>query len=166
MSRLAARLRLGPLALAASLSLVAVGCSSEAKTADKPAAVAPSSWLKLGADDDVMAKLDAALARAREQKQPALVDFWADWCVPCKEMDKTVFPDTTVQQALSGYTLIKVDITADTEGLRAAQKRYSVTSMPTLLFFGPNGDLLDDLRVTEKVDTPALLARLQKVPAS
>jgi thiol:disulfide interchange protein DsbD len=159
-----------PVAAVLVVNVVNVGCS---KSESAPARVdtaerarqPPAAWVHVGANDPVDDQLQATLARAKKNKQPVFVDYWADWCAPCKEMDKTVFQEPQVKEALGRFVKVKIDTTADTEAIRAAQKRYSVTSMPTFLFFGPDGALLDDLRVSEKVDAGALIARLEKVPA-
>jgi thiol:disulfide interchange protein DsbD len=160
------------LTLLATLPLVGgvAGCS-KASSAEAVVhegdskAPASEAWEELGGEDAVDAQLERLLTAAKADQRPAVVDFWAEWCMPCKEMDKTVFPTPPVKKALERFAKVKIDTTADTEAIQTVQKRYSVTSMPTILFFGPDGALLDELRVTEKIDSAGLVARLEKVPA-
>lgn len=156
----------------ALVMLVGAGCSKDQQEitatvkADAPASAETAEWQELGAADRVDERVQQLLADAKKRQQPVFIDFGADWCVPCKEMEKTVLPDPRVKGALGRFVKVKVDTTADTDAMRTVQQRYSVTSMPTFLFFGPGGALLDDLRVTQKVDAATLIARLEKVPSS
>lgn len=84
------------------------------------------------------AGLEAALARAEAAGRFVLLDFYADWCVSCKEMEETTFRDPKVLAALAGVRLLRADVTRNDEADRALMKRLGVLGPPTLLFFGPD----------------------------
>jgi thiol:disulfide interchange protein DsbD len=84
-------------------------------------------------------ELDRELAGAEAAGQPALLDFYADWCVSCKEMEKYTFSVPEVQQDLAGFVLLKADVTANSETDQALLRRFGVYGPPTTAFFGAHG---------------------------
>ena len=82
--------------------------------------------------------LDAALARAAVDGRPVMLDFYADWCVACKEMEDTTFRDARVIGALRGTLTLRADVTANDEADRALMRRLGVLGPPAILFFGPD----------------------------
>jgi thiol:disulfide interchange protein DsbD len=82
------------------------------------------------------AELDAAL---RDAGRPVMVDFYADWCVSCKEMERFTFSDASVRQRLSQATLLKIDVTANTAEDRALLRRFGLFGPPGTLFFDARG---------------------------
>ena len=83
--------------------------------------------------------LDRALAQAASQGKTAMLDFYADWCVSCLEMENYTFTDATVQAALSDTILLQADVTANDEEDQALLKRFGVFGPPTIVFFGKDG---------------------------
>jgi len=83
--------------------------------------------------------LDRALAQASSQGKTAMLDFYADWCVSCLEMENYTFTDATVQAALSDTILLQADVTANDEEDQALLKRFGVFGPPTIVFFGKDG---------------------------
>jgi thioredoxin:protein disulfide reductase len=83
--------------------------------------------------------LDRELAQASSQGKTAMLDFYADWCVSCLEMENYTFTDATVQAALSGTILLQADVTANDEEDQALLKRFGVFGPPTIVFFGKDG---------------------------
>jgi len=83
--------------------------------------------------------LDHALADASSQGKTAMLDFYADWCVSCIEMEKYTFADTTVQKALSNTVLLQADVTANDDEDQALLERFGVFGPPTIIFFGKDG---------------------------
>jgi len=83
--------------------------------------------------------LDNELAAAEAAGQPVLLDFYADWCVSCKEMEKYTFSVAGVQQDLAGFVLLKADVTANNEADQALLRRFGVYGPPTTAFFGSHG---------------------------
>jgi thiol:disulfide interchange protein DsbD len=83
--------------------------------------------------------LDRELAAAQAAGKPAMLDFYADWCVSCKEMEKYTFSVPDVQQDLAGFVLLKADVTANSEADQALFRRFGVYGPPTTAFFGLHG---------------------------
>ena len=83
--------------------------------------------------------LDNELAAAEAAGQPVLLDFYADWCVSCKEMEKYTFSVAGVQQDLAGFVLLKADVTANNDADQALLRRFGVYGPPTTAFFGAHG---------------------------
>jgi thiol:disulfide interchange protein DsbD len=84
-------------------------------------------------------ELDRELAAAQAAGKPAMLDFYADWCVSCKEMEKYTFSVPEVQQDLAGFVLLKADVTANSESDQALFRRFGVYGPPTTAFFGLHG---------------------------
>jgi protein disulfide-isomerase len=84
---------------------------------------------------------DAALAEARQTGKPALLDFTADWCPPCKLMKHEVWPDAAVRRAVTDGT-IPVLLDVDQPGSAQAARRYGVRAIPTLLLVDGDGNVL------------------------
>jgi thiol:disulfide interchange protein DsbD len=83
--------------------------------------------------------LNAQVATANGAGKTVMLDFYADWCVSCKEMEKYTFAVPEVQRDLAGYTLLKADVTANNEADQALLRRFGVYGPPTTAFFGTHG---------------------------
>lgn len=83
--------------------------------------------------------LDRALAGAAASGKTAMLDFYADWCVSCKEMEKYTFTDAGVQDALANTVLLQADVTANDVEDQALLARFGVFGPPTIIFFGDDG---------------------------
>ena len=97
--------------------------------------------------------LDRALAAARTAGKPVMLDFYADWCVSCKEMEKYTFTDPAVHVALADYVLLQADVTANDAADQALMQRFGIIGPPMSLFF-LDGAERRELRLTgfEKAD--------------
>ena len=82
--------------------------------------------------------LDAALVRAAAAGRFVMLDFYADWCVSCKEMEETTFRDPRVRAALGEVRILRADVTANDAADQALMKRLGVLGPPAILFFGPD----------------------------
>ncbi len=83
--------------------------------------------------------LDREIAKAAANGNSAFLDFYADWCVSCLEMEAYTFTDSDVQAALSNTIWLQADVTANDEVDQALLKRFGVFGPPTIIFFGTDG---------------------------
>lgn len=91
--------------------------------------------------------LDAELAKAQAEGQYAMLDFYADWCVSCKEMEHYTFTDQRVQAALANTRILQADVTANDVADQALLKRMGIFGPPTIVFFGKDGQEINDQRI-------------------
>ena len=111
------------------------------------------------------AELDAALAEAKSAGQPLLLDWYADWCISCKVIEREVLTAPAVTAQLGGYRLIRFDITESREDQRVLLDRYQLFGPPAILFFGPKGDEWADLRVVGEISAADFAERLTRAAA-
>ena len=109
------------------------------------------------------AALNQALAEAKARQQPAVIDWYADWCISCKVIEREVLGHPEVVKALSEYALIRFDITQSLPEQRALLDHYQLFGPPALLFFDQQGAERLDQRVIGEIDAKALLKRLKGV---
>ena len=86
-----------------------------------------------------LADFDAAIAAANAVGKTVMLDFYADWCASCKEMEKYTFPAPSVQTALANSVLLQADVTANDDADQALMQRFGVLGPPSILFFGQDG---------------------------
>jgi thiol:disulfide interchange protein DsbD len=89
-------------------------------------------------------ELDNAI---RGAGRPVMLDFYADWCVSCKEMERFTFTDSAVQKKMSGALLLKADVTANNDEDRALLKRFQLFGPPGTIFFDTQGREIADARI-------------------
>mgnify|MGYP003672820404 FL=1 len=89
-------------------------------------------------------QLRPLVEQARTQGRPVMLDFYADWCITCKELESFVFVDPSVQAEFQRFTLIKVDVTANDDAAIALNKEYDLIGPPAQIFYGPQGNLLTE----------------------
>ena len=86
-------------------------------------------------------ELEQALAQAKAQGKPVMLDFYADWCVSCKEMEKLTFTDSRIRPKLGALVLLQADVTANSDDDKSLLKRFNL--------FGPPGIIIFDVNSTE-----------------
>ena len=109
--------------------------------------------IKTGAD------LDARIAQAKGRT--VMLDFYADWCVSCKEMERLTFSDAGVQSKLKNAVLLQADVTANDAADKALLQRFQIFGPPATLFFAADGKEQADFRVTGYQDAPQFLQSLK-----
>ena len=82
-------------------------------------------------------ELDVAI---KASNKPVMLDFYADWCVSCKELEQITFKDEAVIQKLQGFTLLKADVTQNSDEDKALQKQFGVVGPPALIFWDKNNN--------------------------
>ena len=91
-----------------------------------------------------LAELDARIASAG---RPVMLDFYADWCVSCKEMERFTFTDPRIRAQLSGWLLLQADVTANAPEDKALLARFKLFGPPGIVFFDPSGHEVPGVRV-------------------
>ncbi|MBX2823183.1 MAG: protein-disulfide reductase DsbD, partial [Gammaproteobacteria bacterium] len=94
-----------------------------------------------------VADLDAAVARAHQNQQAVMLDFYADWCISCIEMEKFTFTDPGVQQRLESVVLLQADVTKNDAEDKALLKRFRLFGPPAILFFTPEAGEMTSAQV-------------------
>ncbi|MBJ7503441.1 MAG: protein-disulfide reductase DsbD [Burkholderiales bacterium] len=85
------------------------------------------------------AELNQVLAKAKLDQRPVLLDFYADWCISCKEMEHLTFSNSAVTQALGKFNLVQADVTLNTPESQALLKQFNLFGPPAILFFDAEG---------------------------
>jgi thiol:disulfide interchange protein DsbD len=137
----------GIVALVAGVAML-VGAFSGAQDVLRPLAAisrsAPSAtplpWIRVAS----LAELEGKL---KTPGRTVMLDFYADWCVSCKEMEAFTFSDPQVRAQLDRMLLLQVDVTANSEADKALLKRFSLFGPPGIIFFDPQGREIKGLRV-------------------
>jgi len=109
-----------------------------------------------------VAQLDQKLGSAG---RPAMLDFYADWCVSCKEMDALTFSDARVKRKLDAMLLLQADVTANTAEHRELLKRFSLFGPPGIIFFDAQGREIKGLRVIGYQNAERFLRTLERAGA-
>ncbi|NTW51607.1 MAG: protein-disulfide reductase DsbD [Chlorobiaceae bacterium] len=93
--------------------------------------------------------------------KPVMLDFYADWCTSCKEMEKFTFSDAKVQAGMSGLTILQVDVTNNTDADKALMKRFGLFGPPAIIFFDKSGSELSANRVIGFMEAAPFLTHLE-----
>ena len=113
----------------------------------------PITWLK---------EEEPARAAAIAQKKPVIIDFGAEWCKACKELDEVTWPDPRVRGEISRFVAIKADATDDdNEETKRLTKKYNVRGLPTVVVLDSEG--VEKVRFTEFVDANKLAAAIKDI---
>ncbi|KUJ00677.1 protein-disulfide reductase DsbD [Vibrio sp. MEBiC08052] len=107
-------------------------------------------------------ELAQQLALAKAEQQPVMIDFYADWCVACKEFEKYTFSDHDVQQKLANYRLIQADVTANNAQNKALLNHLGVLGLPTLSFWNSTGERVPQARITGFMSADEFLQHLHQ----
>jgi len=110
--------------------------------------------------------VDAALGRAKAEGKPAMIDFTAEWCIPCREMDATTFVDPAVVKEAQRFVAIKADLTKrGNPQVKKLQRRFHIFAPPVTVFVDSSGQILEaeDQRVIGLTGPQEFLKRMQRI---
>ncbi len=109
--------------------------------------------------------LEEGLALAQEQKKPVMIDFWAEWCTVCKEIDHETFHDEGVANELNRrFVAIQIDLTRDnTKEAQAMIQQFKINGLPLIVFYDSQGRIQENLRINEFVPPAEFLPLLQGI---
>jgi thiol:disulfide interchange protein DsbD len=112
------------------------------------------------------ADLDRALAKAKAENKWVLLDFYADWCISCKEMEVNTFGDAEVANELKRFVLLQADVTKNSIDNQALLKTFGLFGPPGILLFDPTSQEKKDQRVIGYMPPQRFLDRLKKLSQS
>ena len=110
-----------------------------------------------------LSQVRVELAKARDAGEPALLDLYADWCISCKIMERSVFPRPEVASRLQQFRLLRADVTRNDADDKALLQEFGLFGPPSLVFFAADGHELSDVRIQGEIGAPGLAAHLQAV---
>jgi len=104
------------------------------------------------------------LQQSTQSDTPVIIDFYADWCIPCKELDQFTFSDQQVMQAAGEFTMLKADLTKNNvPEVQKLKQEYDIRGVPTIVFINNNGQEIRSLRLTGFESPEKFLQRMEKV---
>jgi thiol:disulfide interchange protein DsbD len=110
---------------------------------------------------------DQTLRAALDAGRPVIIDFSAAWCIPCKEMEHVTFASQPVVEQARGFVTLKADLTDDkSPTVRDLKQRFQILGVPTVLFLGPDGREIQELRFTGVIGPDEFLERMTRALAS
>ncbi len=105
---------------------------------------------------------EQALEDSAQDKKPVIIDFWAEWCAACHELEENTFSDLRVRALATNYTLLKFDATSDSPALKDLKKRYMIQGLPTIIFISKQGEWQKELTLTEFEKPEKFTERMEK----
>jgi thiol:disulfide interchange protein DsbD len=109
---------------------------------------------------------DEKLAAALADKKPVVIDFFAEWCGACKELEHETFTDARVRDLSEKFVLLQIDATDDFPGLDKLKSTYGVMGLPTMVFYDGSGLVRKELTVTGFEDADSFLKKMNGALAS
>ena len=108
---------------------------------------------------------ETTLVEARNLGKPVMIDVYADWCIPCKELDQYTFSDPVVKNAVKGFTSLKLDMTTNKPNSEAsrARSRFNILGVPTIIFLDPTGRELQDFRLEGFEGSAPFMKRINQI---
>jgi thiol:disulfide interchange protein DsbD len=124
-----------------------------------------TTWAMRGPGIDWRPYSDETLQQAAAQGKPVIIDFYADWCTPCRELEEVTFhhPDV-VRQARQDFVMVKIDVTKGGDPLHEKLlKEYGVKGVPTIVFLDARGEERSDLRLVDFLPPEPFLSRMAEL---
>jgi thiol:disulfide interchange protein DsbD len=123
------------------------------------ASVAPHELFERSESEEVIRD---NIRQAQQNGQPVILDFYADWCISCKVMERQVFSKPDVVDALQPFRRLQIDMTDNTPGQQALLDELGLFGPPAILFYDARGEELADARVLGEMDREQFLSHLQE----
>lgn len=141
-----------------------IGLASGGRDALSPLAGLRGDAAHAVAFERIRTEADLEAALAESSGKIVMLDFYADWCVSCKEMEKLTFVDPAVQARLADTILLQVDVTANDAQDKAMLKRFTLFGPPAIILFGRDGQEIADSRVIGYQNPEKFLGSLARLP--
>ncbi len=130
------------------------------------AAVAAGSWLLKPQSESaevkwtMMSSLESINQSVKSEGKPVIIDFYADWCAQCKELDKYTYTDPEIVEMTKSFNNIKIDLTKENEAITSS---FGIKGLPVVVFMGPDGKEYEDLRVTGFLEPEEFRKRIESL---
>jgi len=124
-----------------------------------------TAWAMRGPGIDWHSYSEQTLQQAAAQKKPVIIDFYADWCTPCRELEEVTFHHSeVVRQSQKDFTMVKVDVTRGGNSIHEELlKQYGVKGVPTIVFLDGQGKQRADLRLVDFLPPDQFLIRMHNL---
>lgn len=103
---------------------------------------------------------EEALAQAKQNHRPVIIDFWAEWCVACHELEEKTFTDARIRSESGSFDLLKFDATNETPQLSAMKKKFKLQGLPTVVFINADGQWQEALTLSAFEDAAGFIKRM------
>ena len=121
------------------------------------------TWLQRGSGVTWQPYTDQILSQAKQEGRPVIIDFYATWCTPCRELDEITFHDQQVVQATEEFTMIKLDLTSgDNPVYQQLIEKFDVKGVPTVVFLDKSGQERLELRLVEFMKPQDFIIHMKK----
>jgi thiol:disulfide interchange protein DsbD len=127
----------------------------------------PKSWNPLSAPKEQSSTpwqeySEETFAKAIDLGKPVIVDFYADWCVACKELEAYTFTDPAVRELGKDFIWVQYDATTPSAEFEAIKKKYKIIGLPNVIFINSKGEWMEDLTLTGFEKAEPFLKRMKK----
>lgn len=103
------------------------------------------------------------LAEAAGESKPVIIDFTADWCLPCHELARKTFSDREVMKTAKGFETLRVDLTREEEQEKSIKKAFGIRGVPTIIFIDRTGKEVEELRATGFIEAADMRRRMERL---